>query len=95
VRILLTIIIPLLLPSIVYLMWSSFARQRARAKGEEPRPFGDGPWFWLAIGGFVLTLASLAAFYLVGSHEPGSVYIPPHMENGELVPGRYIEPDAQ
>lgn len=89
IRVLLTILVPLLLPTAVYLLVTARSRQRARAAGEEPKPFGDGPWVWLALGGVILTAASLIFFFDQSSHKPGSVYTPPRLENGRVVPGHF------
>lgn len=42
-----------------------------------------------AAGGCVLVIASLIVFSHFGGVSPGSVYVPAHMEDGKLVPGRF------
>ena len=46
--------------------------------------------FWLTGIGLVLMIGSFV--FLVYQHPgqpPGSVYVPPHMEDGKLVPGQF------
>lgn len=89
-RILVTIVLPLLLPTALYLLWFAAARHL--------RPAGAGParalpWPWLAAAGVVLAAMVL---YLIGVQIGGSaqgVYVPPRWEGGKIVPG-HIEPPA-
>ncbi|MEE8202958.1 MAG: DUF6111 family protein [Alphaproteobacteria bacterium] len=88
-RILLNYLLPLLLPFIVYGIWLMFIRWRARVAGAVGAPeWRDAPWTWLLIVGVVLTALSIAVLGMVGDSPPGGTYIPPHMEGGEIVPGR-------
>ena len=81
-RIILTIVLPLVLPTLVYFAYMA-------AKREE-RP-GGPPWFWLAVTGLVLTAATLGLFAIFGGAEPGSVYHPPRQVNGHIESGRFGE----
>lgn len=78
IRILLTYIVPLLLPAVLYFLWLRFSGNA------QPRQV---PWSWLAIAGVVLVAIVLAGLALLGG-TPDGVYEPAHMENGVLVPGR-------
>ncbi|HEY0832761.1 MAG TPA: DUF6111 family protein [Azospirillum sp.] len=89
-RIFLTIVLPLLLPTAVYLLYVSTVEvRRARAEQEGgPVPWWvTAPWPWLVGGGVVLTGLTLGAMALTGGTEPGGVYVPAHMEDGRLIPG--------
>jgi hypothetical protein len=73
-RELLTLFLPLVLPTVLYLVW-------LRAL----------PWVWLGLTGVALT--ALVLFVVTvhfGTNVPG-VYVAPHVENGQIVPG-HIEP---
>jgi hypothetical protein len=48
----------------------------------------SGVTMTLAIAGFVLAIGGLLAFGLFGERHQGA-YVPPHMENGRLVPGEF------
>ncbi len=87
-RVFLTIILPLLLPTALYVLWTvGSGRFHAAAL---PGPLREVPWLWLALAGIVLALAVLAIVVQRGGAKNG-VYVPPHLENGAVVPGR-VEP---
>ena len=48
---------------------------------------------YLAIVGAGLLLAALALFTSYRTIAPGGRYVPPHIENGKIVPG-HVDPDA-
>jgi len=95
-RVFLTIVVPLVLPTALYLVWLRVARWSAR---EEPEGSTQGqilhgvvlPWVWLATAG--VALLGLVLFVVTvhyGTSQPG-IYVPPRWENGRIVPG-HIEP---
>ena len=87
-RVLLTIVLPLLLPTAVYLLWVTLLRP-ARQNGATL--WGALPWVWLAGAG--LALLALVMFVVTvhfGKPQDG-VYVPPRWENGHIIPG-HIEP---
>jgi hypothetical protein len=87
-RELLTLFVPLLLPTVLYLAWLR-AMRWSQAGGAVS--WGRMPWVWLAASG--VALAALVLFVVTvhfGTSVPGT-YVPPHVENGRIVPGR-IEP---
>jgi len=91
-RVFFTIVIPLTLPTGLYLLWVWGSRwTRRELPPEERRGWAGLPWLWLAASGVVLLAAVL---YVVtvhfGTSVPG-VYVPPRWENGRIVPG-HIEP---
>jgi len=79
-RVFFTVIIPLLLPTAIYLMWLRLA-----AKGEQR----EVPWVWLGVAGVVLMASLLAGLTLYGGAKDG-IYVPPHVEDGRIVPGRTV-----
>ena len=80
-RVLLTVLLPLLAPAIVYFLYMN-----ARGAGPGAR---EVPWTWLLIAGGALMVVTLGAVALLGGADPGTPYMPPHMENGEIAPGRF------
>ena len=44
---------------------------------------------WLALAGAGLMIAVVLFFIHFDSSPPGGVYVPPHMENGVIVPGHF------
>lgn len=88
-RLFFTFVLPLLAPTAIYLVWHTIqVRRVASGKRAEPTPsFAEMPWFILAGAGISLLIVTLLGFALFGdSAKPGGVYVPPHMENGKLVP---------
>ncbi len=91
-RILLTYVLPLVLPAALYFVWLWSARARAQPGGAQARPaawWEEAPWPWLALAGVALMAATLFALALTSGSPPGKVYNPPHVENGRIVPGRF------
>ena len=80
-RILLEYILPLLAPTILYFLWMRFAAN--------PQQQRETPWLWLAAAGLLFAVVILAAFELGGGNK-NDLYVPPHMENGTLVPGHFV-----
>lgn len=80
-RIFLTYVVPLLLPTVVYLLWLRFAPPSGEERGV--------PWLWLAGAGVVLAAIVLAGLALSGG-SPDGIYVPPHVENGKIVPGQIL-----
>jgi len=79
IRILLTYIVPLLLPAVLYFIWLRLAPVT------QPR---EVPWSWLAGAGVLLVAIVLAGLALLGG-TPDGVYEPAHLEDGKVVPGRF------
>jgi hypothetical protein len=90
-RELLTLFLPLVLPTVLYLVWLRATRW-SQAGGTAM--WRGLPWVWLGISG--VALAALVLFVVTvhfGTTTPGS-YVPPHVENGRVVPG-HIEPGGR
>ncbi len=78
----LTIIIPLLLPSALYLAW-----RYAAGRGV----ILPVTWVWLAVAGLALAAATLIAVNVDFGGARDGVYVPPHVSAGQIVPG-HVEP---
>ena len=46
----------------------------------------------LTATGLVLACASLVSLAFIGGEEPGGAYVPPHIEDGRIVPGEVKPP---
>lgn len=79
-RLLLTVILPLLLPSLLFLLWAVATRGRAP-------DLGSSAWLWSIGGGLVLLLVILGIFGVRDRADPGSAYVPAQMQGGEVLPG--------
>jgi hypothetical protein len=83
-RFALTVLLPLLLPTLLWLGWA-FAVRGASARGAR---WQAAPWGWLAASGVLLAGASL---YVLQTREgdSGGRYVPSQYIDGKLVPGRF------
>jgi hypothetical protein len=87
-RVLLTIVLPLLLPTAIYVGWLAFMSWSAN---REPIRLQTLPLVWLALAGVAL-LAIVLFTVTVHFGEPAEgQYVPPRYEDGRVIPPR-IEP---
>jgi hypothetical protein len=83
----LTVLLPLLLPSIVYFSYVALAR-------DGPRDGRAAPWFWLLACGLVLAVIAFVLLSTFEGAEPGSVYHPAREVDGRIEPG-YFGPEEK
>ncbi|HEX9809544.1 MAG TPA: hypothetical protein VGC25_08040 [Alphaproteobacteria bacterium] len=88
-RLFFTYILPLIAPTLLYLLWNWIQLRRAAAgKRPEPPPdLANMPWLVLAGAGISLMVVSMLAFAVTGDGgKPGAGYVPPRYEGGEIRP---------
>ena len=90
-RRLLTILLPLLLPTLLYFGYLWFARSRGATGSGGTQSVRDIPWFWLGIAGLLLLAVTLVASTLIGGAAPGSHYQPPQLIDGQVQPGGFSD----
>lgn len=91
IRTILTIVVPLLAPTVAYLLYIYFTEKNREAEqeGRKLPEWRRWPWLVLVPCGAVLTAITLALLGLPGEeHNPGA-YVPPRMEDGKIVPGGF------
>lgn len=86
-RTLLQYVLPLLLPTLVFVGWLMLTRGNG-TKGVMER-LSNGPWFWLILTGCLLTGGTLVTVALTGGAGPDTTYVAPHIEGGGIVPGQF------
>jgi len=92
-RFLLTVILPLLSPLIVYAAYLVLAQRKVRLAGEGRLPrWQTAPWGVITMSGLVLMLISLGYWRISRGVAPGVELEPPHLEDGMVVPSRPVEP---
>jgi len=92
-RILLTYVLPLLLPTAAYAAWIWYARKKHLGDGDPPA-IRKGPLFWCLLAGFVLMAAGLVAVAIGTGHPPDAgVYRAPRIEDGKVVPPHFEKED--
>ena len=63
---------------------------RLRAHDDEDTTAKQHPWTVLFASGLLLVAASFVLWGLVEDANQRGVYVPPHLEDGRLIPGRVI-----
>tara|TARA_R110000787_G_scaffold274979_1_gene383201 strand:- start:44688 stop:44981 length:294 start_codon:yes stop_codon:yes gene_type:complete len=90
-RLLLTYILPLIFPLLVYLAWNAYARSKAKRSGGVPPSLERGPIFWAIVAGFILLVTSLLTLAVLGGDSPDSgQYVGPRYEDGKIIPPTFI-----
>lgn len=88
-RIILTYLLPLLLPTLVYVVWIAHKRKK-HDNDDDPPALRKGPLFWCLIAGFALMAAGLATIALTSGDPPDSgQYQSPRLEGGKIVPPHF------
>jgi hypothetical protein len=89
-RVVLTIVLPLLLPTALYLLWVATLGS-AREGGVIIR-WTAVPWLWLAAAGAILLpIVLIVVTVHFGTPQQG-VYVPPRWQGDRIIPG-HIEPE--
>jgi len=91
IRILLEFVIPFLLPMAAYAAWIWYRNIYAEHHEGAPPKFEEGPWPLMLFLGAILMFGTMAVTALTSGGEAGSTYVPSHVEDGKVVPGRMIE----
>jgi len=91
-RVLIEILLPLVLPTVLYFMWLSAERRRQEKLGAgEALEWADAPWIWLGAIGLLLATMVAVALALIGGEPTIGQYVPPQIIDGRIVPG-HVEP---
>ncbi len=84
-RIFLHIVLPLVIPILLYAIW---AKIDAHRKGKGLPNWEEGYWFWVLIAGFIFMTLSLIYLTTLGGGIHG-LYQSPTIENGNIIPGHF------
>ncbi len=92
-RILLQVVVPILLPSVLYRLWMLAERRRLEAAGSaQARHLADAPWLWLLALGVFFAGIMTRALALFGGESVIGEYVPPQIKDGRIVPGHVVPP---
>src|SRR3954470_346239 len=84
---LLTVVLPLVLPTLVYIAYMAVERRKA-ASGGAPVPWWVGaPWTWLISGGVFLAAIVLFTLALTSGFDTSSTYHPARLIDGHIIQG--------
>jgi hypothetical protein len=90
IRVFLTIILPLAVPTALYLLWmTTLGAPNDRAAV----PWTSVPWLWLAGAGAVLLAIVLLVVTVGFGTSQNGVYVAPRFVNGHIIQG-HLEPKA-
>jgi len=87
-RVLFQYLMPIVLPTAIYLIWLVHRRRRATATGTVAPTWQQGPWFWLILSGMGISAASFVVGALLAGHSPHGKYVPAEVKNGRVIPGQ-------
>ena len=78
---LLTVVLPIALPFLIYGVYLVLARRRARLAGQQDLPgWQKAPWHWLSLAAVLLLATGLIAVREIGSIAPGEPVEPTRLE---------------
>ena len=89
-RVLLTILLPLAAPFLIYIAWLWLIRHQAAA-GVLTVNWRETPWPWLLALGVGGSLAGLLYLYVTTGHPAGTELAPPRLDDGVVVPSHPVE----
>ena len=92
-----TYALPLVLPTVIYMLWRLIAARPAPSDAANQNGgataasrddlWRDAPWMWLVLAGLALLALVLLVGVFVHGTPPSGQYVPPRMEGGQVVPG--------
>ena len=85
-RLLLQYVLPFLLPFLIYAAYVALAKHRTPVWLD----LDEKTWLMLGGTGLVLATISLVTWTLLSGSPPDEIYVPPHLEDGRIVPGRTV-----
>ena len=89
-RIFLQYLLPILLPGLLFILWTYLTRLRPGENGPARALIAEGPWFRLILAGLVLMAIGLVVAAVTGGLDPEGEYRAPFLQDGEIVPGGIV-----
>lgn len=86
-KIFLQFVLPILLPGLLFILWTVLTRVRPGQNGSKRSIIAAGPWFGLILAGFILMAIGLIFTSIYGGMDPDGIYRAPYWEDGKVVPG--------
>jgi len=86
-RAFLAIVLPLALPTALYVLYMTLVKRRPGAAGPLAQPM-EMPWSWLIIAGGILVIVTVVALYVFEDAGQGK-YHPARIIDGEIKPGYF------
>ncbi|MGF1629925.1 MAG: hypothetical protein ACFCUT_10675 [Kiloniellaceae bacterium] len=89
-RVLLTVLLPLVAPFLIYLGWVWLVRRKT-AGGVIALDWREAPLPWLLALGLCSALVGLLYLYVSTGHSPDTKLVPPALVDGVVVPSHPVE----
>jgi hypothetical protein len=90
IRVLLTVLLPLAAPFLIYLGWIWLARRKA-SSGVLIVDWRETPWPWMLLIGICWAVAGLFYLHLSQGYPAGTKLEPPALVDGVVVPSHPVE----
>ena len=90
VRIFLTVVLPLVLPTVGYALYVLVVERRRREAEETHSPapwWATAPWPWLVLAGVAAMAVTLGSVALTSGVPPHTPYTPARVEDGRVIHG--------
>ena len=87
-RILIEYILPLSLPTVLWVLWLTWRQHRAAATGRASPDWRGVPWSWLLAGGLVLAMLMAVGGTMVSGYSTGGYHPATIDPQGHVIPGR-------
>ena len=84
-------VLVLALPFIAYAVYVYLSRREVPEGGI----FAGAPIVWLAATGLAMTIVAFFIVAALTGADPGAVYRPAELRDGEIVPGRTVVPETE
>ena len=81
-------VVLLLAPAVLFMIYLIIARKVRLSKTDAARMLRELPWPWLLGAGIALMAASLVVLSLSSGDDREGTYVPPHMDDGKVVPAK-------
>ena len=85
-RVILTVLLPLAAPFLVYFAWVWLLR-----RGGTEKDLREAPWVWMLAVGIACSLVGFIYLHTVRSHDPGTKLAPPAPIDGIVVPSHPVD----
>ena len=91
-RALLTVVLPIALPMLIYFAYLKTTRRGGQAVGAEVQARArESTWLWIGLAGAALILAALVTLRLTTSVPPDANLVSPRLIDGQVVPAHVVE----
>ena len=85
---------PALIPIGLFVLWRIFTRKKRKAEEEWPH-WDEKLLMWTLVATLLVAIITISVYVLSQESNIDSKYVPPHYEDGEIVPGKMIPAEKE